>query len=234
MPSAPLHTLASISHLAKSYTTITLKPWTTVPMFYIRGQLANLFSKGPESKHVRCCRPSSQSRAQERYRQRAQMWAGLCSDRTLSQHWNLNFMSCSCVTQYYSSDVSQPLKDMKTILRLWTAQNKKRRQHIVLCNPVLYAYWSLIHNFPFHFFYWVSLTSSAPSLNEESKKFWHMHTTITQITQIEIWNISRILEGSFLAASRRHPQPLFDLKSASIFPFNRPGLKKWGQWPCST
>ena len=197
-------------------------------MFYIRGQLANLFSKGPESKHVRRCRPSGQlwSRAQERYRQRAQMWVGLCSDRTLSRHWNLNFMSCSHVTQYYSSDVSQPLKNIKTILRLWTAQNKQRLQHIVLSNPVLYAYWSLIHNFPFHFF-----LLRVPYLKCTNLK-WRVQKILTYaynhvpITQIEIWNISRILEGSFLAASKRHPQPLFDIKSASIFPFIRPGLKK--------
>lgn len=44
--------------LAKFYTAITLRPWTTVPGFYIGSWPANLLPKGPESKHVWLCRPT--------------------------------------------------------------------------------------------------------------------------------------------------------------------------------
>ena len=48
--------------LAKFYTVIMLRPWTLCQCFCIRGWPANLFSKGPESKHIWVCRPCSPCR----------------------------------------------------------------------------------------------------------------------------------------------------------------------------
>ena len=73
----------------------------------------------------------------------------------MSKLYNGTGMQTSChdsrVMQYYSFEVSKPLKTIQNILSLGAVQNKQRPWYIVIPNHILYAYWSWIHNFLFIF-----------------------------------------------------------------------------------
>lgn len=134
MAPTPLHTLAATSHSSKPYAMITLKLQTSrvcfisrvgQQTFSLKGQRVNVssFASHPVTPAL-----GHKSGVDNLHRcgggPRTPTW------QSSIMTWNLNLTSCSHVTQYYSSDVSQALKNAnKKIHSSWTAQNKQRPQH---------------------------------------------------------------------------------------------------------